>query len=302
MVEINAAYIRNQIAKLAFQNPGGDDGVVQVFPGPVGPDVIEDCCETPPPEDVLLRHEDRTCLGMFISIWETLIPYCIVPWHPWQGDPALEEFWRERGYWRERGQKPPPLSDKDLRLTPADEREYNDPNSDFPLTVPVELDFAGCGIPIDSFIRCMRHPTMVPEGSHPCGPILLHGTRAQRRAKLQEIMECFHQFYQAAADEFENGGLLTWRGRPRQYPLSRHNSIWPADRNPCCSVPNIRYMMMMLRLISCLSTIRQGPDFGGFPYNPNWDFPLFSDQLRQRMIQCITCIDKKCRAEYGERA
>jgi len=245
MVEINAAYIRNQIAKLAFQDPRGD-GFEQVFPGiPVGPGVNQDCCGVEGGNNPM----EMPCAGMFIYIWTTLVPDCLRPWQP---------------YWHP----------SDLTLSPEDLNRYNDANSDFPTMIPPYLKFGDCELDIWKIIPYSDKDFNWPRTTDgvPIGPSL-PGNRANRKIKLDEIIECFRRFYAAVAEHnAEQNGSSNWN-----------------TNNPCCSVQNFKKMMMIMRLFSCLSFITTG----NIPSAVGGD-PLLSDKLRLKMLKCINCIDKKC--------
>lgn len=275
MVEVNAAYIRNQIAKLAYQDPRGD-GFEQVFPDiPVGPDVNQDCCSTDGGNSPL----EMPCAGMFIYIWTSLVPDCLRQQK--KDDPAvflefdsLEAFQVVFAESQKFFIKNLPWKPEDLSLSPEDLVSYNDANSDFPTTIPPYLNFGDCEVDIwkvipysDKDFKWPRTPDGVPYGPE------LPGDRENRKTKLREIMECFRRFYEAVAEHnAEQNGSLNWD-----------------LNNPCCSIQNFKKMMIIMRLFSCLSLITTG----NIPSAVGGE-SLLSGKLREKMLKCINCIEKKC--------
>ncbi len=276
MAEVNASYIKRQIAKLAYQDPRGD-GFERVFPEiPIGPGVNQDCCAT----DGGTNPMNQPCAGMFLYIWTTLVPACLreqkivddpAPFLENDSIQALQSLLAERQNYLI---KNPPWKPKDLSLSPEDFDRLNDANGDFPVTIPPYLYFGGCEIPIWKVIPYSDTDFTWPrnENGDPIGPSL-PGNRANRKIKLEEILECFRRFYTEILNLLTNqNGSLNWD-----------------VNNPCCSIENFNKMMIMMRLFACLSTITEGnvPSGAG-------GTRILSDKLRQKMIQCINCIDNKC--------
>ena len=233
---------------MAYQDPRGD-GFERVFPEiPIGPGVNQDCCAT----DGGTNPMNQPCAGMFLYIWTTLVPGCLR---------------RQNEDWK-------PWIPKDLSLSPEDLDRLNDASGDFPTTIPPYLYFGDCEIPIWKVIPYSDTDFTWPrnENGDPIGPSL-PGNRANRKIKLEEILECFRRFY----TEILN--LLTNQIGPLSWDVN----------NPCCSIENLNKMMIIMRLFACLSTITEGnvPSGAG-------GTRILSDKLRQKMIQCINCIDNKC--------
>jgi hypothetical protein len=159
-------------------------------------------------------------------------------------------------------------------LSPEDFDRYNDANDDFPVTIPPHLYLGDWDCEIDIWKIIPYSDTNFDwprdETGEPIGPNL-PGDRANRKIKLQEILQCFRRFY---------ASVLAQQGE--------HTLNWDLN-NPCCSIANLNKMMTIMRLFACLSTITEG----NIPHAAGGT-RIISDKLRQKMIKCINCIDKKC--------
>jgi|688.fasta_scaffold30664_2 hypothetical protein len=276
MAEINASYIKRQIAKLAYQDPRGD-GFERVFPDiPVDPGVNQDCCAT----DGGTNPMDMPCAGMFVYIWTTLVPACLREQKivddpaPFLQNDSVQAFQFLLAEMQNYLIKNPSWRPEDLSLSPEDFDRYNDANDDFPVTIPPHLYLGDWDCEIDIWKIIPYSDTNFDwprdETGEPIGPNL-PGDRANRKIKLQEILQCFRRFY---------ASVLAQQGE--------HTLNWDLN-NPCCSIANLNKMMTIMRLFACLSTITEG----NIPHAAGGT-RIISDKLRQKMIKCINCIDKKC--------